>query len=423
MTHPTRRTMAWVVFLAGMLPALAFAERKGRLIGKVLDDEGKPIQGVVVTVSATSAAQPDYREVKTTDKKGLFIVDFSEINVTYHYRFDKSGYQTLEAQQEWKLEGTQRFEWTMHAATSPALEGAAPASTSAPAVLAFNEGVTAIKAKDYATAVAKFRESVGHDPGLRQAWGALSVAHFNLAQYAEAAEAAEKAVALGSTDESVLVTRWQAYRNLGDEAKAAEALKQLETIGRLVEEAKRIHNEAVSLAKAGDHAGAFAKFQQAYSLDANLEESLLGVATSGLKIGKNAEAADAAEAILKHDPGNEKAIRVWYNACLVLGDKARLIRALVALAPVEPLIARDGLLRLAFEAYDANDMDNAKERFTKALGVDPNYPQAHYYLGVIFGSQGANEEARSHLQRYLQLAPNDPEANDAREMLKYLSKP
>ena len=250
MVHPTRRTMAWVVFLAGMLPALAFAERKGRLIGKVLDDEGKPIQGVVVTVSATSAAQPDYREVKTTDKKGLFIVDFSEINVTYHYRFDKSGYQTLEAQQEWKLEGTQRFEWTMHAATSPALEGAAPASTSAPAVLAFNDGVTAIKAKDYATAVAKFRESVGHDPGLRQAWGALSVAHFNLAQYAEAAEAAEKAVALGSTDESVLVTRWQAYRNLGDEAKAAEALKQLETIGRLVEEAKRIHNEAVTLAKA-----------------------------------------------------------------------------------------------------------------------------------------------------------------------------
>jgi tetratricopeptide (TPR) repeat protein len=419
--HSMQRTMAWLLFLIWMVPGLAFAERKGRLIGKILDEEGKPLPGVVVTVTAPEI--PDLRETKTTDKKGLFVVNFSRINVTYHYRFDKTGYQTLEAQQEWSLEGTERFEWRMRAATALVVEGAVPASTSAPAILAFNAGVAAIKAKDYATAEAKFREAVGHDPTLRQAWGALSVAHFELGHYQEAAEAAEKAVALGATDESVLVARWQAYRNLNDEAKAAEALKQLESIGRLVEEAKRIHNEAVALAKAGDHAGAFAKFQEAFNLDSNLHESLLGLATSGLKIGRNAEAAAAAEIILKADPKNEKAIRVRYNACLALGDKARLIESLVGLAVVEPLIARDGLLRLAFEAYDANDMESAKERFGKALAVDPDYPQAHYYLGVIFGSQGATEEARNHLQRFLQLAPNDPEASDAREMLKYLSKP
>ena len=86
-------------------------------------------------------------------------------------------------------------------------------------------------------------------------------------------------------------------------------------------------------------------------------------------------------------------------------------------------MARDGLLRLAFDSYDANDMVQAKERFNKALAIDPNYPQAYYYLALIDVSQGATAEAKSHIERFLQLAPNDPEAKSAREMLNYLSKP
>ena len=416
-----QHTLAWLLFLIWMVPGLAFAERKGRLLGKVLDPEGNPIPGVVVTVTAPEI--PSFREVQTSDKKGMFTVDFRQVDVTYRYRFDKAGYQTMEAQQKWGLEGTQYYEWTMHPGQSAAVGGLPPASTSEPAIAAFNAGVTASKAKDYATAEAKFKEAVGYDPNLRQAWGALSEAQVQLGHDQQAAEAAEKAMALGLADESVLTARWQAYRNLNDEAKAAEALKDLERIGRRTEEAKRIHNEGVALVKAGDDAGAFAKFQEALTVDPNLQASLLGLATAGLKIGRNAEAATAAETVLKADPRNEKALRIRYNACLNLGDQARLADALVGLAPIEPAIARDGLVRLAFEAYDSNDMALAKERFGKALAVDPNYPPAYYYLAVINVAQGATAEAKSNLERFLQLAPNDKEAESAREMLKYLSKP
>jgi Tfp pilus assembly protein PilF len=373
-------------------------------------------------VTATSPQIPSFKEVQTTDKKGVFIMDFRQVDVTYRYRFDKAGLQSMEAEQEWHLEGTQNYEWTMHPGSAPSVGGPPPASASEPAILAYNAGVVASRAKDFATAEAKFKEATGLDPNLRQAWESLSAVELQLGRNQEAAEAAEKAMALGSMDEAVLLSRWQAYRNLNDEAKAAEALKDLEKVGRRAEEAKKIHNEAVALVKAGDHAGAFAKFQEALKVDPNLQESLLGLATAGLKIGRNAEAATAAETVLKADPKNEKALRLRYNACLNLDDKARLFDALIGLASVEPTVARSGCLKLAFDAYDAGDMVLAKERFGRVLELDPSVPYAHYYLGLITVGQGANAEAKVHLERFLQLAPNDPEAKTAREMLKILSK-
>ena len=303
------------------------------------------------------------------------------------------------------------------------MPGAMPAaSTSQDAILAYNAGVKASRANDNAAAAAKFKEAVGHDPNLRAAWESLAVTELNLGQNQEAVTAAEKAIALGSTDKATLEARWQAYRNLKEDAKADQALKDMQKTGQTTEEAKKVHNEGVALMRAGDYAGAFAKFQEALKIDPNLQPSLVGLAEAGLKSGHNAEAEAAAETILKTDATNEQAIRLRYNAALALGDKAKLSDALVGLAPVEPTIARNGLLKLAFDAYDANDMTAAVTGFKKVLDVDPNYPLPYYYLGVIEVGQGATADAKAHLERFLQLAPNDQEARSAREMLKELNK-
>ena len=413
---------AWLVSVALMLPGLAFATRRARIVGKVVDEKRDPIPGVLVTVTCSQI--PNFKDVETTDKKGVFTVDYDHVDVTYNYRFDKVGFQSMQVNQELHAEGTQFFEWTMHPGESAAVStsGLPPASTSQEAITAYNAGVMANKAKDYATAVAKFTEATQHDPKLRQAWESLSVAQLQLEHFQESADAAEKALALGSTDEAVLETRWQAYRNLKNDAKAAEALKDLEKVGRRTEEAKRIHNEGAALMRAKDYAGAYAKFQEALNIDPNLLPSQLALGDAAFKSGHNAEAAAAAEAVLKADPKNEQALRVRYNACLALGDQARLADALVGLAPIEPAIARNGLLKMALDAYDKNDMRLAKDRFGKVVQVDPSYPLAHYYLGLIAVGEGASAEAKSHFERFLQLAPNDKEANSVREMLKYLGK-
>ena len=48
----------------------------------------------------------------------------------------------------------------------------------------------------------------------------------------------------------------------------------------------------------------------------------------------------------------------------------------------------NGLLKLAFDAYDANDRVRAKERFLKVLEVDPNQPLVHYYLALGLRERG-----------------------------------
>jgi Tfp pilus assembly protein PilF len=419
----------WIVPLLTFLVAGAWtasAARQGRLIGKVVDTEGHPIAGVKVTT--TCAEDPDFDDVATTNDKGIFLVDFSRINVLYHYEFDKAGYVTLKVDQRWTIEGTERHEFKMlpAEAIAPAQavvgEAQPPASTSTSneAILAFNAGASSFRARDYATAAARFEEALQHDPQLRQAWAALSQAQVEQKRYSEAAAAADKAMALGATDEPVLRARWEAYRHLGDKAKEASAREDLEKVSRLTEEAKRIHNEGVALVKSGDDAGAYAKFKEALTIDPNLQPALLGLAAAGLKTGHAAEASAAAETVLKADPQNEAAIRDRYNAALQLGDEAKVVDALVSLAAVEPATARDNLFKLATAAYDADDVPAAKARLAKVLELDPNHARAHYLLGLLLMREGAKQEARSHLERFLALAPTDPDAGTAREALKYM---
>ena len=287
--------------------------------------------------------------------------------------------------------------------------------------MAFNAGVLAFKAKDYATATAKFEEALSYDPYLRQAWAALSQVHLEQKRYREAAEAADKAVALGATDESVLRARWEAYRNLGDEAKAAKAQQDLERSRSPdrggEEDPQRGGGPLEGRRRRRAHSRSSRKPSR--SIPAS-SRRCSGSPPPASRSTSAAEAAAAAETLLKADPRNEQAIRIRYNAALKLGDKAMIVDSLVGLAAVDPATARDSLFKLATAAYDADDVVDAKAMLGKVLELDPNHARSHYYLGLILMREGAKPEAKSHLERFLALAPNDPDVATARDALKYM---
>ena len=413
------RTIRWLLVVLLAIPGVAMAVNKGRMIGFVQDPEGNPVEGVKVIATCDEASS--FNESDITDKKGAFKINFDYIGVTYTLAFSKRGYLPFTSDHTLLSEGKSRETYVMHPGDAE-VESVVLDTASEPAIEAYNAGVAAFNRKDYETAVAKLEEAVALDPSLFNVWEALGQVKLSTGDYQGAAEAAEKAIELGATGEEPWRLRWQAYRQLGDREKTLQALKDLEDASLQAAEAQRLHNEAVALTRANDHEGAYALFEQALELDPNLTSALHGKALSALEIGRYGESLDATEALLESDPDNERAIRVRYNTALKLGDTDRIMDALVDLAKVEPEIARKSLLAMAFDSYDANDMVESEKRFKKVLQVDPNHPHSHYLLALIYVNEERVEEAKPHLERFIALAPDDPEAPTAAELLKYLNQ-
>ncbi|EIJ44270.1 type IV pilus biogenesis/stability protein PilW [Beggiatoa alba B18LD] len=58
------------------------------------------------------------------------------------------------------------------------------------------------------------------------------------------------------------------------------------------------------------------------------------------------------------------------------------------------------------------DYDIALERLKKALSIDPNYPDAHNAIAVLYERIGQTEFAREHYERAVALNPRDSDAQN-----------
>jgi tetratricopeptide (TPR) repeat protein len=113
-----------------------------------------------------------------------------------------------------------------------------------------------------------------------------------------------------------------------------------------------------------------------------------------------------------------------------LGDAARLryqrnARTLVLTddyAPVERLIspvvlasateaAASAALARALELADRGELDAFVGQCREALRIEPNFPEAHYNLGVGLYRQGRRREALTHWQRAVAVKPDHAEAH------------
>ena len=54
--------------------------------------------------------------------------------------------------------------------------------------------------------------------------------------------------------------------------------------------------------------------------------------------------------------------------------------------------------------------------------MKPDYAQAYYQMGMIYVNQNQVEEALKNLEKFLELAPDDPHAAVARQLVDYLKK-
>lgn len=411
-----------LLFLLCVTPILA---QSGLLRGSVVDSDGNPIEGVQITI--TSQDQPTYREVVTSDKRGRFNVRFTSVQINFRFEllFEKPGYQGFIQPMMPSAMQQMSEEFVMETAETQVVEShgdlsAVVTGSSSEAINAFNEGLSAQRERDLATARAKYEEAIAADPNLNPAHVALSQVFLDTREYEAAIAAAERGLELGAAPTEPLRVKMQALRALGRTEEADAVAAQLESAEGAAQTARRLYNEGGQAFQAEDLAGALEKFRKAAELDPSLTDAHHAVATLELANGNHEAAAAAAKKSLDMGSDDVRTLRVLYDAYDALGKTEELTQIAPRLAEIDPEFGGAKLLEQAAQLWNSGQTEKAVTLSKMSLAIDSSLAKAHYFIGLNHLSNGENAEARASLEKFIAMAPEDAEAGTAQEMLSYI---
>jgi tetratricopeptide (TPR) repeat protein len=421
-----------VLIIALSLATVARAADEGRILGTVVDASGAPIVGAKIVLTR---AGTQYRQEKTSDAKGKFTLLVLDATAEYLLHAEKEGFAPYEETVKPKIGDVLRVSFTLQsaqpAAPKPGEPGGGPTAEEVKAlegknqaIAAFNEGVTLLHGGDVAAAAPKFEAAVQIDPTLAPAQAALAEIDFDLKKYPEALAAADRYLALEPGQVRGLRVRYDALQAMGDKEKARQALDTLVAADHSRETAVRVYNLGAEASRAGDRDAAAAYLKRALEVDPTLGQAASALGNMYLTKKSYKEALALADQILATQPQSLEALTIKHEALKGMGDKKGAEAALAAMNAAKNAANQDvaSLFNQGVAMYNSGSLPEATEAFERVVATDPKFPKAHYMLGLLYSNNGQPDKAREHLQTFLELAPNDPDAATAREMLDYLKK-
>jgi Tfp pilus assembly protein PilF len=397
------------------VPTMVSAQAAGRLSAKVIDHEGNPIPGVQVTV--TSSDLVDYEERTKTNKKGKFLMSHTDTTLRYTYRLEKEGFQPVVETVRVNAGGVTEviFRMLPEGARSPDQ----PLPPEGQAALVYNEGVEAQLAGDLETAAKRFRRAIELDPTSAIPHTGLAGVLFIQGEWMEAVAEAEKALELDPADQRAMQIRYEAYMQAGETALAAEAAEALSATDASSEVAGRAYNHAVDAYQQGDRATARRMLEEAVMVSPGLVRPHVFLAAICREEGDLERAEQEVVAALEIEPENPLALRLGFEVAALRGDLKTELAMAARLADADPEYAGDNFLPRAVELYDANQFAAAAAIAAQVVKVRPEDAKARFILGMASFNTGDSETAQVHLQKFVELAPDDPDATIARELLSY----
>ena len=400
------------LLLLWWLPAGAEAAKKKKkkqqsvLSGVVMSQSEEILTGTRVVVSLADGS--GFRSETTADDKGEFSVEVPQEG-TYLLRLEKEGYTPFESEVFLALGERQAVQVKMLDAS---------AGLRNEAVKAYNAGAAAYEARDLDTAKNHFLQAVEADASLPQPFLVLADIYLTEGAHEAAAEAAEKFLALKPGDRNAQMLAYEAYQKLGNQGKIDELRAVLGETEAAPQLAIQTYNEGAIANQKGDLVTAVAKFNAALELDPSLAEAHAALGAVHYNQERYDEALAAIDKTLELKPDHLGARRTRFLVHDARNDRAAADEAMAAYIEVD----RGGAARLLYQRADLDfrggERGLAKMSLLKVLELDPEMARAHYTLGLIYSSDDT-AKAKQHFERFIALAPDDPEVATAKEMLAY----
>src|SRR3569833_444484 len=327
--------------------------------GTVKGPDGKAIQGAIVQFENPEMAS---KVTAKTDKKGHYIYSMKPGMYVVSVTVDNQ----LRAKQKYEAIGgtPDPLDFNLPGAQAPGGAAPAPGLTAAPAAA----GGGGKGSKEDQEAEKKREEALAKNKALNDAFGAGRAA-VEAKNWDEAITQLTKASELGPTQQAVWASLAEAYQGK---------------------------------AKSGPSAEADASYQKAFTAYDKLIE------------------------LKPEDAGN------YNNYALALAADKKLDDAKVKLAKaveLDPAGAGKYHYNLGALLMNSSQSDGALDEFKKAIAADPNYAEAYFYLGSTLmgkatmdakGAMVAPPGTVEALQKYVQLQPDGPNADSAKQLLAAL---
>ncbi len=174
-------------------------------------------------------------------------------------------------------------------------------------------------------------------------------------------------------------------------------------------------NDGAALANEGKDAEALAKFQEAVAAKPDLQAGWRALAKVNARLKKFPDAIAAANKALELDADDTDMQAVLFEAYTATGDKAKAAAAKAKLPANAAMLFND-----AAKAINAGKDGDAEPLLRQAIVADASFAPAYYELGMLYVRGGKNADAKTNLEKYIELDPSGRDVATAKEMLKYV---
>lgn len=188
--------------------------------------------------------------------------------------------------------------------------------------------------------------------------------------------------------------------------------------------AKVAIEEANALLGQSKFADARARYEQALSFlevdDPVLKSSIQRtIARTWFEEGKTDQAIDTLKKSLEVKPDDVETLQL-ISTLLVSAGREKEAEEYLAKLPAGTKIDPNSLLNLGIKLYNEKDLTGALDKFDRVVKDNPELATAYYYRGLTYLGLNKSAEAKADFQKLLELDPNNPNAEEAREFIKSL---
>ena len=298
------RKLHAALFAAALVVGLAPAAlaQTGILKGKVVDAEGKPLQGVAIAIEFADGVNRKF-EVKT-DRRGDFIqIGLPPGNYRVTATHEKLGSQVQQSRVRLGATAEANFKLIPGAGGDPEV-----AKKAAELKRLFEEGVAASQAKNFDLSIEKFTAAATAVPNCYDCYYNIGYAHLQKKDEKQAEASWLKALELKADYSEALNALATLYNNQNrfDEA-AAMGAKAAAAGGGVGGNADAIYNQGIILWNQGKIPEAKLKFEEALKANPNHPESNFQLGMALLNEGKLPEAIASFEKYLQLAPEGQYA--------------------------------------------------------------------------------------------------------------------